>query len=316
MRTFGKVILREAEFFPPLPDDEAEIFLYVHLCCNVKSVETGRTFQAFGKPEAGGPRSTDNLTEKTSVLNIRTMALTKAKKLVVFGVIAAVLGLVALTLFLERHNIADRLTIAGGERAMAKRIATPLDLSAHYAHPAFDDGSTSGYWADVPWRFQVFRGVPLQIDGLMYLWGQGNAQRGADFPEEILGIPVNQKFETLYVYHCAFFSSLNNAPVYNLVFRYDDGSSATNQILYGRDILDFNSKGNQTGPRPSGSNSKLAWVGASFTGDGTHPLRFILTALDNPQPNSTVTSIDLYSCKGRSAACVLAMTAGKSGLMK
>src|SRR6185437_12554922 len=128
--------------------------------------------------------------------------------------------------------------------------------------------------------------------------------------------PVNRRFETLYIYHCAFFSSPPNSPVYNLVFRYDDGSSATNQILYSRDILDFNSRGDATKPRPSGPNSKLAWVGASFTGDGTHPLRFILTALANPQPNMQVESIDLYSCKGRSAACILAMTASKSGLMK
>lgn len=244
------------------------------------------------------------------------MALTRTAKFIVFGVVAAVLFLIALTLFLERQNISGHLTIAAGERAIAKHIATPLDLSAQYAQPAFDQGNGSSYWHHVPWRFQVFDGVPLQIDGLMYLWGQGNAQKGAHFPEEILGIPVNQKFETLYVYHCAFFSSAPGAPVYNLVFRYDDGSSVTNQILYSRDILDFNSKGNQLTPKPSGSNSQLAWVGASFTGDGTHPLRFILTALKNPQPDSMVTSIDLYSCKGRSAGCVLAMTAGKSGLMK
>src|SRR5277367_2165041 len=183
------------------------------------------------------------------------MAWTNTKKAVVFGPIVVVLVIVAVILFLERHNISDHLTIAAGERAIANNTATPLDLSAQYAHAAYDDGNSSSYWADVPWRFQVFDHVPLQIDGLMYLWGQGNAQRGAHYPEEILGIPVNQKFETLYVYHCAFFSSVNGAPVYELVFRYDDGSSATNQMLYGADILDFNSKGNQLTPKPSSPNS-------------------------------------------------------------
>ncbi len=243
------------------------------------------------------------------------MAFTRTKKLIVFGSIIVVLAIVALTLFLKRHDISEHFKVSAAERAIANHTATPLDLSAQYAHAAFDNGGGSSYWHDIPWRFQVFDGVPLQIDGLMYLWGQGNAKMGANFPEEILGIPVNQKFETLYVYHCAFFSSPANSPVYDLVFRYDDGSSATNEIVYGRDILDFNSKGNQLGPKPSGQNSKLAWVGASFTGDGTHPLRFILTAIKNPWPGTQVTSIDLYSCKGRSAACVLAMTAGKSGLM-
>jgi hypothetical protein len=244
------------------------------------------------------------------------MAFTRTKKIVVFGSIVVVLAIVAMTLFLERHDIAEHFKISAGERAVDNHTATPLDLSAQYARAAYDDGNSSSYWADVPWKFQMFDNVPLQIDGLMYLWGQGNAEKGAVWPEEILGIPVNQKFETLYVYHCAFFSSGSGTPVYDLVFRYDDGSSVTNEMLYGRDILDFNSKGNQLTPKPSGSNSKLAWVGASFTGDGTHPLRFILTAIKNPLPSIQVTSIDLYSCKGRSAACVLAMTAGKSGLMK
>src|SRR5690242_19043120 len=141
------------------------------------------------------------------------MAFTRTKKLVVFGSIIAVLAMVAVALFLERHNIAEHSKISAGEHALANHTATPLDLSAQYAQPAFDNGGGSSYWHDIPWRAQVFDGVPLQIDGLMYLWGQGNAQKGAHFPEEILGIPVNRKFETLYVYHCAFFSSPPGSPV-------------------------------------------------------------------------------------------------------
>lgn len=249
------------------------------------------------------------------------MAWTKTKKAVVFGAVALVLVVAGLMLFLERHDIADHLTLAAAERAVANHSAVPLDLSAQYAQPAFDQGGGSSYWHDVPWRFQVFNHVPLQIDGLMFLWGKGNAQRGARFPEEITGIPVNQRFETLYVYHCAFYSCPSGTPVYRLVFRYRDGTSATNDMLYGRDILDFNSRAGRNGgnvkvPGPSGSNSKLAWVGSSFTGDGRNPLRFILTAIKNPQPSVMVESIDLYSAKSMSAACVLAMTAGKSGMMK
>ena len=35
-----------------------------------------------------------------------------------------------------------------------------------------------------------------------------------------------------------------------------------------------------------------------------------------PQPSLEVKSLDLYSCKSKTAACILAMTAGQSGLMK
>jgi hypothetical protein len=139
-----------------------------------------------------------------------------------------------------------------------------------------------------------------------------------DFPEEITGIPVNQKFDTLYVYHATFYSAPSGTPVYELVFRYEDGSSATNQLLYGDDVLDFNSgvKGNRPVKGPTSPHSRLAWVGGSFTENGKQPLRFCLTAIKNPQADLEVTSIDLYSCKSRAAAVILAMTTGPSNLMK
>jgi len=57
-------------------------------------------------------------------------------------------------------------------------------------------------------------------------------------------------------------------------------------------------------------------VGGPFTTYGKRPLCFILTAIENPKPFLPVKSIDLYSRKNRSAGVILAMTTGKSGLMK
>jgi hypothetical protein len=57
-------------------------------------------------------------------------------------------------------------------------------------------------------------------------------------------------------------------------------------------------------------------VGGSFTPDGKRPLLFCLTAIENPKPFLPVKSIDLFSCKKRSAGVILALTTGKSGLMK
>jgi hypothetical protein len=245
------------------------------------------------------------------------MATTRTQKAILWGTVG-VLGLVAATVFVLLHKNADQLNLASGKRALAKHLATPIDLTRYYATPAsiFDPATGSSYWKAVPSGFQVFNNVPLQIDGMMYLWGEGNANKGAVFPEQIPGIAVNRKFETLYVYHAAFFSSPNRTPVYEMVFRYEDGSSVTNQLLYGSDLLDFNSKGGKTIVGPNGPHSKLAWVGGSFTPDGKQPLRFCLTAIDNPQPSLVVTSMDLFSCRSRSAACILAMTTGRSGLMK
>ena len=242
------------------------------------------------------------------------MPWTKTKKAVVWGTVALLVS-VAATLYLQRHNIADWMMVSGGKRAIARHIATPVDLTAHYGTPASYFENSPSYWGELPWEFQVFRHVPLQIDGMMYLWGEGNAKMGNDFPEQIFGIAVNQKFETLYVYHCAFYGSPKNTPVYDLVFRYEDGDSATNTMRYGVDVIDFNTAGKRTAP-PSSPNTKVGWTGSSFTPDGKRPLLFSLTAIKNPQPTLKVASIDLFSCKKQSAGCILAMTAGPSGLMK
>ena len=244
------------------------------------------------------------------------MAWTNSKKAIVWGAVLVLLASVATTLFFQRDNIANWMTVSEAKHAVAKHIATPLDLTASYASPASTMEDSSSYWGEVPWEFQVFRHVPLQIDGVMYLWGAGNAKAGAVFPEQIVGIPVNQKFETLYVYHCTFYVSPKGTPVYDMVFRYENGDSATNTIRYGIDTMDFNTPGGTKIVGPSGSNTKVAWVGSSFTPDGKHPLLFSLTAINNPQPLLQVTSIDLFSSKNQSAGVVLAMTAGKAGLMK
>jgi hypothetical protein len=246
----------------------------------------------------------------------KIMAWSKTKKTVVWGTVVVLLGLVATTLFLKRHDIADRMMVARAERLVANHIATPIDMTGQYAAPASSFENSPSFWGEMPWEFQVFRQVPLQLDGVIYLWGAGNARAGNEFAEEVLGIPVNQKFDTLYVYHCTFYSSPKNTPVYDLVFRYEDGESATNTIRYGVDTMDFNTRGGKDLKGPSGSNTKVAWVGSSFTPDGKHPLLFSLTAIKNPRAFVKVTSIDLFSSKKQSAGVIFGMTAGPSGLMK
>lgn len=222
------------------------------------------------------------------------------------------LGVVMAIVF--RHDISHQLALAEGRHIVASHKAELLDLSAYYDMAASQFEQTKGShfpeWAYVPRGFETFAHVPLQIGGIKCLWGAGNAKAGMSFDEEVTGIPMNREFETLYVYHCTFFGAPNKTPVYDLVFRYEDGSSMTNRMLYGVDVLDWFGSGG-----PSGSNSRLAWHGVYSSGGKTQPLRFCLTALENPYPSIEVTSIDLYSCKNISAGCVLAMTPGKSGLM-
>jgi hypothetical protein len=246
------------------------------------------------------------------------MAWTKTTRTVVTGLAVFLVLAAATMMFLFRHQIANQITIARGRHTVASNKAVPVNMAANYTTPAsyFPKITQFPAWATVPTGFQVFDNVPLQIDGMICLWGAGNEKIGIIFPEQRLGITVNQKFETLYVYHGSFFTSSNETPVCEVVFRYADGSSATNQLLYATDILDWNANSGRKLVRPTGPNSKLAWVGGTFKPGTKRPVCFCLTAIANPQPSIEVSTIDLFSCKSRTAPCIMAMTTGRSGLMK
>jgi RNA polymerase sigma factor (sigma-70 family) len=247
------------------------------------------------------------------------MAWTKTKTAIVVGA-GVLLATSTTTLVLFRHEIQARLVLASGMRAVANHIAVPIDLTAHYGMPASDFARQTAFpaWQTVPRGFQVFDHVPLQIDGAISLWGAGDTKAGIVFPEQVRGIQVNRKFETLYVYHGAFYMSPMGTPVCEVVFHYEDGSSATNQLIYGSDILNWRVNSDRTakGIGPTSPKSKLAWVGGTAIPKKHSPLRFCLTAIENPQPALEVTSIDLYSCKANTAATIMAMTTGRAGMME
>jgi len=238
------------------------------------------------------------------------MAWSKIKKFIVVGVaaVATLLLVIGGVKFFQWLRDPDRIAAAKearanakGEKTVAKHLAEPVDLTGH---------TMGQVWDFVPTGFQTFLNVPLQIDGMNCLYGEGNARAGLKFPEAWTGIPMNQKFETLYVYHGAFYGSPNGTPVYDIVFRYEDGSSATNEILYGDDVLDWYANSGKKVIGPTAARSKLAWHGGAGPGEGKQPLRFCLTAVENPFPAAKVTAMDLYSCKSQSAACILAFTPG------
>jgi hypothetical protein len=216
------------------------------------------------------------------------------------------------------QTIGNQATPEGESPAGAKIPATPVDMTASYTTPAssFDHITQFPAWTTVPRGLHVFGNVPFQIGGMICLWGGGNADQGLVFPEQCLGIVVNQKFDTLYVYHGAFYTSPTGTPVYELVFRYADGSSATNQILYGTDVLDWYTARGQPVAGPTGPNSKLAWHGDASANAPVQPVRFCLTAVKNRKPAVEVTAIDLFSCKSRTAPCILAFSTTPTGAKK
>jgi hypothetical protein len=237
---------------------------------------------------------------------------------IIVGIIlsAAVIGAGGVFIFKWLRD-PHRVAAAKREGIIARHLAEPLEMTGHVQTPAsYFEKMTQFPWKYVPIGDQIYCNVPLQIDGMNCLYGEGNERAGQKFPEVLTGIPLNQTFDTLYVYHGAFYVSPKGTPVYDIVFRYEDGTSATNEILYGEDVLDWYAKGGEKAAGPTATRSRLAWHGGAGPGEGKQPLRFCLTAVENPNPATMVTSVDLYSCKNQSAACILAMTPGRAGLMR
>ncbi len=214
---------------------------------------------------------------------------------------------------------ADADVAAEFERAAAVLV----DLKPYYSGLAKDfEKATRFPWKWVPRGSQTFANVPLDIGGRICLWGERNANvNGQVFPEKVEGIAIDREFETLFVYHCTFFESPQGTPVYELIFHYEDNTSASDTIRYMDDVRDWYCYPDEKQPGPTNDRSALVWHGASIMENGAAPgeiqsLRFCLTAIENPHPDRKVKSIDLVSSKNQSAGCILAMTLGKSTLMR
>ena len=208
--------------------------------------------------------------------------------------------------------------VLGRAADVSANEAKPVDLTSKYPVPL--SALTNGNWLalkTMPVGHQVFRNVPLEIGGQIHLWGEGRSTNHTSYyPEKVANIAVDRKFEALYVYHGSYYKSPDSTPVCQVVLRYEGGTSATNTLSFGADILDWMVSAKEEPLRtPYATNSMIAWIGGQFSETQKNRLRFCLTALDNPHPDRTVSTIDLISCKARTIPFILAMTTGPAGLM-
>ena len=116
----------------------------------------------------------------------------------------------------------------------------PLDLTKYLVLKPEQFEKIKQYpWAVTPLGKQTFAGVPLEIQGATILWGKRNADRGQNYPETVIDIPCQQKFETLYILHSVFFEAAKGEPSFDIVLNYEGGKTQTDTILCGEDSKDW-----------------------------------------------------------------------------
>ena len=193
----------------------------------------------------------------------------------------------------------------------------PIDLKGRYLVPIEKLIKSERFpWRDVPRGTTTLGNVPLQIDGFICLWGSANAERGMVYPETVDGIPVARKFDAFYLYHTTFFGASDGTPVAKLIFRYQDGTFAENEICFGTHVRDWWQ--DPAGPKElTDLKSKLVWSAANSMAPANRPnqLQFFITEITNPHPEFEVATIDLASLKATPALCIMAMTTGPEGLL-
>ena len=224
-----------------------------------------------------------------------------------------------------RPQLADLAWVRGSMKPVMPRAAAagppaePLDLTGFYQMRASTFERIRAYpWRLVPRGSQTLGNVPLNIGGMVILWGEANANAGAAYPEKVDDIPVKRKFDTLYAYHATFYPSRDGSPVYHLTFQYANGTSSMTTICYGAHVRDWFQPSFEQYGELTDSMSKLVWRtdNPDSKPDNLIKIRFFITAITNPRPELEVKSISLTSAKGNSAACVGAMSTGPAGLLK
>lgn len=213
-------------------------------------------------------------------------------------------------------------TVAAGETPAAAQpqppaVIQPISLAKFVGYKASEfKKSTTFPWQGVPAGEQTWAGIPLDISGAIFLWGERSAARNMVHPDRVDGIPVNRMFDQLYVCHAAFFEAEAGDEIFHVAFHYADGVTESPPIVCGGDSKDWFVSEGEEQVQPTNERSVLAWVGEGQASGRPQKVRFLLTALDNPRPDQTVLAVDLISNKKQSAACIVALAAGPAGMMK
>jgi hypothetical protein len=155
--------------------------------------------------------------------------------------------------------------------------------------------------ADLPLGLNTYGGVPFNLQGLIQLNGP-SVQTGIKlWPLEVKDIAIGHPFKKLHLLHGAFHIDGPGAHLTfaKLILHYADGSKEELELIGGTHALRCTSQ--SVPPMLSliqAPQTELAWLGSNPYLKKNNPgasLHLYRTTLDNPRPQTQVTTIDYLS---------------------
>jgi hypothetical protein len=129
---------------------------------------------------------------------------------------------------------------------------------------------------------------------------------GASFPESQTGIKLGRKCKRLHFLQAAGWQAEEGKVIGKYVLHYAGGETASLNIVYGTDTLDWWKGAAET---KSPQAATVVWTGSSPAADAVgFSLRLFKRTYDNPKPDLAIETLDFVSTKAESAPFLVALT--------
>jgi hypothetical protein len=148
--------------------------------------------------------------------------------------------------------------------------------------------------------------VDFDVRGLIQLASSRTAAGGIALPTEAPGIRVGHKCRRLHFLHGTQWRVKDGTRIGSYVLHYADGTQAELPIVYGQQVRDWWSSGNED---YEAKTARVVWKGANTATERQKAsLRVFESIRDNPRAEQPIQSVDFISSMTDSAPFLIAIT--------
>jgi hypothetical protein len=138
---------------------------------------------------------------------------------------------------------------------------------------------------------QTLEGIKFKVGARFLQLGGTNLP---NLPEKIEGIKVDRKLVKLHILHATGWSADDDTIIAEYVVTWDDDTSVTIPVVYGKDVMDWW----YAEDTPDPTRGKVAWMGENDAAKAQgKKIRLYLTTWENPKPDKKVKTIGFSTSK-------------------